>query len=253
MVTPVILAYPTEQRHRVEDGSPILNIAECFSDTIQGENLVGVPATFLRMQFCTLNCQWCDTSEVWRRGNPYSVNELIELWSSVGVIDTLKDGQHLVLTGGSPLRQQGGLVALIAEIVKRYNFKPFIEVENECTIMPNLQMLEYVDVWNNSPKLANSGMTKTARYKPEVLKLLGSLPDSYFKFVIQTKGEWREIEKDFITPGFVRKEQIVLMPEGMTRDELHKHYQEVVDLAVTYNVRMTDRLHITIFNRKTGV
>ena len=56
MVKTIISAYPTEKRAARQDGSIILNIAECFCDTIQGENMVGYPATFLRLQGCTLNC-----------------------------------------------------------------------------------------------------------------------------------------------------------------------------------------------------
>ena len=43
------------------------------------------------------------------------------------------------------------------------------------------------------------------------------------------------------------------MPEGMTREELQQHYLIVVDMACKHNVRMTDRLHVTIWNKKTGV
>jgi len=39
----------------------------------------------------------------------------------------------------------------------------------------------------------------------------------------------------------------------MTRDELRQHYEAVVNLACKHNVRMTDRLHVTIWNKKTGV
>ena len=253
MVLNIIQAYPSEKRVPSNDGSKIVNISECFSDTVQGENLVGVPATFLRMQYCTMECQWCDTTEVWRKGNQYSINELVDLFKKEGVIDKLRKGQHLILTGGSPILQQKGLIQLIERIKDKYRFKPFVEIENECTFMPEQKMVKYVDIWNNSPKLANSGMKREIRYKPEILQFLGTLPNSYFKFVIQTRDEWKEIEEDFIKPGYVKKEQIVLMPEGQTRDELQKHYQEVINLATEYNVRMTDRLHITIWNKKTGV
>jgi 7-carboxy-7-deazaguanine synthase len=253
MVLNIIQAYPINKRIARSDDSRILNISECFADTVQGENIVGVPSTFLRMQYCSLNCQWCDTTEVWRKGNPYSVNEFIDILYGTGVINKLKKGQHLILTGGSPLLQQDGLVELIEKIKNKYHFKPFIEIENECTIMPNIGMIKYVNVWNNSPKLANSGMKKSLQYKPDVLQFLGNLPNSYFKFVIQNKDEWKQIEEDFINKGYIKKEQIVLMPEGQTRDELQKHYQEVIDLATEYNVRMTDRLHITIYNKKVSV
>ena len=43
------------------------------------------------------------------------------------------------------------------------------------------------------------------------------------------------------------------MPEGQTRDELYKHYEATVNIAAKENVRMCDRLHVTIWNKQTGV
>ncbi len=264
MVRTIIEAFPKEKKQPGYDSTPldndgklqpnrILNIAECFTDTIQGENLSGFPATFLRLQYCTLNCNWCDTAEVWRKGNPYSVDELVSLFEKEGVIDNLKKGQHLVLTGGSPLKQQDSLYQLINQIGVKYNFKPYIEIENECVLMPNTALIKIIDCWNNSPKLSNSGMRETVRYKPEVIKVLANLKNSYFKFVVSGESDWNEIDNFFLSPGLIKKEQIVLMPEGQTREQLQAHYDSVIDLAVKYNVRMTDRTHISIWDKKTGV
>ena len=253
VVKQLIEGYPKEKRTAREDGSSKLRIAEMFYDTIQGENFTGVPATFMRMQGCTLNCVWCDTVEVWRQGNPYSVNELIEMCEEEGLINRWREGQHLVLTGGSPLIQQKALVEFIEKIKKQYGFKPFIEIENECVLEPSKDMLSLVDLWNNSPKLSNSCNPHVAMYKPEVLKLLNNLDNSWFKFVITSLDDWEEIKEKFIEPGLISKEKIVLMPEGVTREELQQHYDIVVKLAVEENLRMTDRLHVTIWNKKTGV
>jgi organic radical activating enzyme len=70
----IIESYPDFTR-RVDPNEPFLNVAEFFMDTIQGENFVGYPAAFLRLQNCTMGCLWCDTQEVWRRGNPYTLAE----------------------------------------------------------------------------------------------------------------------------------------------------------------------------------
>jgi 7-carboxy-7-deazaguanine synthase len=268
MVKCLIAANPTETRQARQDGSPILNIAEHFSRTIQGENQVGVPCTFLRLKNCTLNCSWCDSLSVFKFGNPYSINELVEMWEKEGVIEDLKNNHHMVFTGGSPLLQQQALISLIEKVKELYNFIPFIEVENECTIMPDHKMLQYVALWNNSPKLANSEMPLRARYKPEILDKFAQHYTEhrnrvtavsqyskvvFWKFVVTCEEEWQEIVRDFILPGYVKKENIVLMPEGQTRDELLKHYEFVVNLACREGVRMTDRLHITIFGKKVGV
>jgi len=195
----------------------------------------------------------CDTTEVWKKGNPYSVNELLEIWVIEGVIDRLMNGQHLVLTGGSPLLQQGALCELIDKITLAHGFKPIIEIENECVIMPSYHMIHLVDCWNNSPKLKNSGVKEQFRYIPDLIKKVGELDNSWFKFVISNEDDWFEIEQDFLMKGLIEPYQIVLMPEGATREQLQKNYNVVVDLAVKYNVKMTDRLHVTIWNKTVGV
>jgi 7-carboxy-7-deazaguanine synthase len=249
----LIASFPDSKRIPALDNSSVLNIAECFMDTIQGENFVGIPSTFLRLQHCTLNCVWCDTAEVWRKGNPYSVLELVKIFEDSGLIEKMKAGQHLILTGGSPMLQEEALIELIITISAKHNFFPFVEIENECTRMPSPEMMMYVTRWNNSPKTENSGMKKDIRYKPEIIKTLSGLKDSWFKFVVAKLEDWNEIEEDFLKPGLIRKEQIVLMPEGQTREELRESYDAVVELAVRENVRMTDRMHVTIWNKKTGV
>lgn len=249
----LIDSYPQEKRQAAEDGSLILNIAEFFCDTVQGENFVGIPSTFLRLQHCTLDCTWCDTAEVWRHGNPYSTNEILKMLEDNGVVKRFKNGQHIILTGGSPMLQQIALIDLLKRFQEKYDFKPFVEVENECTRMPHPEFVKLVNRWNNSPKLENSQMKKKVRYHPEILQFLSSLSDSWFKFVITSEADWTEIKQDFLDTGLIRKEQMVLMPEGQIREELQNHYDTVLDIAIRENIRMTDRMHVTIWNKKTGV
>lgn len=248
----LIEGLPTEKRSPAGSGA-ILNIAELFCNTVQGENFSGIPATFMRVQHCTLSCSWCDTLEVWRKGNPYNVSEILDMFEKNDMVEKFKNGQHLILTGGSPLLQQNGLVELIHHFQVRFGFKPYIEVENEVMIMPTWEMQQIVDCWNNSPKLANSGMKEAIRYKTGLLRGMSQLKNSWFKFVVSSEKDWEEIDEYFLKPGLIKKEQLVLMPEGVTREELQAHYEIVVELAVKHNVRMTDRFHVTIWNKKTGV
>lgn len=248
----LIEAFPKEKRSIKLDGSSILNISECFTDTIQGENFVGVPSVFLRLQGCVLDCCFCDTEEVWRQGNSYTVKELAQMFYDEEVIDQLRDrNYHLVITGGSPLLQQDVLIEFLKEIEQQFDFRPFVEVENECVIKPKSQLVDYVSMWNNSPKLSNCDVSKKQRYKKDVIKYMAGLENSYFKFVIGSEKDWNEIEDDFL--GLIDKEQIVLMPEGQTRKELIAKYNTVVDLCCEKGVRMTNRLHVTIWNKKYGV
>lgn len=193
----------------------------------------------------------CDTTEVWRYGKEYSFDHLLQLVVNNGVDVAWRKGQHLILTGGSPLKQQERLVKFIEFIEEVLGFKPYIEVENEAVRIPTTDFWTLVNRWNNSPKLSNSGMKERVRYKPDVIKYMANLPNSWFKFVISSEEDWKEIERDFLP--LMSREQIVLMPEGQTRQELQAHYDIVVNIAVRENIRMCDRFHVTIWDKKTGV
>jgi len=236
------------------EGEDKLSIAEMFSDTIQGEGIhAGVISTFIRLQGCTLKCVWCDTLDVWPHGNEYSFEEIFKMWEDIGLIKRFEEGQHLILTGGSPLKQQDKLVKFINLFSEKYGFRPYIEVENEAVLMPSNEFAKLVDWWNNSPKLRNSGMKDRVRIKPEVLERMNSFDNSSFKFVVTCKEDWDEIEQDFIIPEYISKDKIIIMPEGMTQDELNLHREMAANMAIEQGVRFTDRLHVTIWNKKTGV
>lgn len=249
----IISAYPTFWKERPEH-EDYLNIAEFFMDTIQGEGVnMGCPAAFLRFQNCILSCAWCDTKEVWRVGNPYTFRELYDRIRESGLVDKLKDGHHLVITGGSPLLQQDRLIKFLQGFINEYRFKPYIEIENECTRMPQPEMLAMVDCWNNSPKLSSSGNDFKKRYNALVLGTLGALNNSWFKFVITGEEDWEEISNYYIQTGLIPKDRILLMPEGSTREVFSEHRNAVIEMAIKYNVRYTTREHIVAWDKKTGV
>lgn len=253
-VKTIIPAFPNAKREPKELKALKINISEWFSKTIQGEGVSsGTPSTFIRLKDCTLNCVWCDTTEVWRKGNPYLISEILDLMEKNGVVEDLKKGHHLIFTGGSPLKQQEGLAALCALFQVRFHFLPFIEVENECMLIPEYSFGQFVSQWNNSPKLENSGMRKELRYKPEIIKQISTIENSWFKFVISNKDDWREIENDFINPGLIHPRQIILMPCGSSQEELNKNRETVVNLAVENSVLFSDRLHVTIWDKKVSV
>lgn len=248
----LITAFPKEER-QVGTGN-FLRVSEFFFDTIQGEGIhLGHPAAFLRLQQCTLNCVWCDTTEVWRKGNPYTFAELYNLMATSELKDKLKAGQHLILTGGSPLLQQSKLIKFIQEFINHAGFKPFIEIENECVLLPDEELIPLIDCWNNSPKLDNSGNSKHERYDPFVIRTTAALTNSWFKFVISDPSDWDEIEEEFLNPGLIKPEQIILMPEGATRDELKANMEKVVMLAIKKGVIYRSREHIVLWDRNTGV
>ena len=237
----------------VTDPGRTLEIAEFFCDTIQGENFIGWPATFLRVQHCTQSCIFCDTTEIWRHGNPYSFDELFDLMDQADLQRKFRKGQRLVLTGGSPVQQQDQLILFLTELIRKYGFKPYIEIENEATLMPKDELIALIDCWNNSPKLKNSYNPRNFRYQPDILKKLASLNNSWFKFVISCEEDWKEIKKDFLDTHLITERQIVLMPLGASRSELEKYRELVLDIAIRENVRYSTREHIVLWDKKTGV
>lgn len=195
----------------------------------------------------------CDTLDVWPNGNQYSFDELYQLFEDYNLIRRFKEGEHLILTGGSPLKQQRQLQWFIEGFFERYGFIPYMECENESVLKPSQEMKEYVSQWNNSPKLENSGMDRKKRYKPEVLKELSGLNNSWFKFVITCHEDWEEVQRDFIDTGLIPLSSVILMPEGQTQSELEKTRELTADLAIKHCVKFSDRLHVTIWNERTGV
>jgi 7-carboxy-7-deazaguanine synthase len=247
---PVTLIQQNPDFDKKVEGDSKLAIAEMFADTIQGEGVsAGTIATFIRLQGCTLQCVWCDTLEVWPNGNEYSFDEILDL------LEPYKEkfllGQRLVLTGGSPLKQQSRLIRFLHSLQDRFGFLPIVEVENEAVLMPDAEFVAMVSQWNNSPKLANSGMKPRVRFKPEVIQVMSVFDNSWFKFVIANEDEWKEIEGTYLP--YIRKSQVILMPEGQTQQELNKSREFVADMAIKHGVRFSDRLHVTIWDKKTGV
>lgn len=236
------------------DSNIYLEVAEMFGDTVQGEGInTGVPATFLRLQHCSLNCGWCDSNEVWRSGNPYTVKEILDIWAENGFVKKFEEGQHLVLTGGSPLKQQLNLIELIRQFIERFGFRPYTEVENEAVLKVHPMFANYIDCWNNSPKLKSSGNTARARYKPDLISQLSKMNNAWFKFVVTEDSDWDEIKRDFLDTDLIRRDQVILMPEGATREELEETRELTVNIAIREGVRFSDRIHIILWNKKTGV
>ena len=50
----------------------------------------------------------------------------------------------------------------------------------------------------------------------------------------------------------VADEDVLLMPEGMTREELDAKRNDVAELAMEYGYRYTPRLHVDLWNDAPG-
>jgi 7-carboxy-7-deazaguanine synthase len=226
-----------------------LHISELFY-SIQGEGrTMGFPAIFLRLSGCNLLCkseEWiCDSIKVWQKGTK---TEFENVFDEVNV-ERLKNGVHLVITGGEPMLHEKSVVAFLHWFKKRYGFKPYVEIETNGTIRPDKAMVNLVNQWNVSPKLLNSGEEFDRRFIPDTLKFFNGL-NSMFKFVVKNELDVIEI---FTNYGFIKVSKIYLMPAGATKKELDAVRQEVLELCKRYMFKYTERLHIVAWNKKTGV
>lgn len=237
----------------------MLNVSEQFY-SIQGEGLsTGAPSYFVRLRGCNILCggkgtekdgllhdgaTWrCDTMEVWLKGTTKTVDEII---AGFGI--NIEPNAHLIITGGEPLLQQSHLPELITAML------PVVtEIETNGTVLPTYDMLRLVDQWNVSPKLANSGVPKSKRLNPAVIEVLKEARSCQFKFVVSNRAEVEEAILEYIYPLKIKRSQVWLMPAAENIEELTRVSPPVAELAKEYGFNFSSRLHITLWNKKTGV
>ncbi len=230
-----------------------LAVSEVFY-SIQGEGItMGIPAVFLRLGGCNLLCQsksWiCDTIEVWKKSKATEFQDVLK----PEYIERLRNGAHLVITGGEPLMHQKHLHEYIDWFNRTYKFLPFIEIETNGTIQPSISMVIYTKQWNVSPKLSSAGEQnkKSHRINEAALIDFERLDNVIFKFVVSSEEDVLEIGTDF--GNFISPEKIVLMPAGSSQEELNKTRLFVAEKCRDLGFRYSERLHIVIWNLKTGV
>jgi organic radical activating enzyme len=224
--------------------------------TIQGEGVtMGYPAVFLRLKLCNLRCIWCDAwytwnpkaKEFWQEGEDWNIFFTAQKIKQAWDCQDNKIQKRLVITGGEPLLQKQEIDKLIDEL---QGWK--IEIETNGTIEPTLKQLKSCQ-FNCSPKLANSLNVKEVRIRPKVLKLLNTLNNAWFKFVVMSKEDVEEIERDFIKPYELDPNKVILMPQGVKEEEIQANMKNVVEIAKKKRYRLLGRLHVAIWGAKRKV
>ena len=225
-----------------------MKVSEIFS-SIQGEGIhAGKPSVFLRTALCNLKCVWCDTKYTWDWDN-YDYSKEVHELPIEKVIEKIKEFEpkHLVITGGEPLIQQNDIASLLSKLGDDY----FVEVETDCTIIPNSSVLEHVNHWNVSPKTSNSGNSREAREIPQCYDFFVKLENSVFKFVIENETDLVEID-ELITKYSIPKNKILLMPQASTKDELNLKKEEIEKIAITKGLLFSSRLQVERWGNQRG-
>jgi len=225
-----------------------MKISEIFS-SIQGEGIhAGKPSVFLRTALCNLKCVWCDTKYTWDWDN-YDYSKEVHELPIEKVIEKIKqfEPKHIVITGGEPLIQQNDIASLLSKLGTDY----FVEVETDCTIIPNSAMLEHVNHWNVSPKTSNSGNSREAREIPQCYDFFVKLENCVFKFVIENESDLEEID-ELITKYSIPKNKILLMPQASTKDELNLKKEEIEKIAKAKGLLFSSRLQVERWGSQRG-
>lgn len=225
----------------------MFKLSEIF-ESLQGEGKnAGQPAVFLRLALCNLRCSWCDTKYTWDFDR-FRYEDEVHRTSAEDVASRLlaASARRLVVTGGEPLLQQRELVELLPRL------RDFvIEVETNGTQTPLAELLDRVDQWNVSPKLANSGETRARAFQSEALVVLRDTGRAYLKLVVGTEADITEAES-WIDELEWPRERVLLMPEASNRRELETRSPLVAAGALRSRVGFSTRLHVQLWDGRRG-
>lgn len=163
------------------------------------------------------------------------------------------DCPHVVLTGGEPLLQPG-----IVSLSERLRSKGFVvTVETAGTVYRPVA----ADLMSVSPKLSNSGPHDGGRWgrrherdrdRPDVLRQLLGEYDTQLKYVIDTPEDLEELAGVLAGYPEVRSEQVWLMPQGVTAEDLSSREIWLAPAAERLGYRYCPRRHIELFGNVRG-
>ncbi len=254
--------------------------------SLQGEGpSAGTPVAFVRLSRCNLACVWCDTAYTWhfegdnrphrdgiafdRKANQVTLSpaETAERIAALGQ-------NRLVITGGEPLLQAGGLAEMLEHLdvlaspraggdlrqtgglpsdggSRLRGSAPFVEIETNGTVAPPPRLDIRVDQYNVSPKLSHSGNPADLALIPERLDAFAADPRAFFKFVIaapEDVAEVLELQRRYrFKPGHV-----FLMAEGTDSVTQRERQAWLAPLCLEHGLRLSDRLHIHLYGDTRG-
>ena len=225
-----------------------MQVNEIFK-SIQGEGPnFGKPAIFLRTAQCNLKCTWCDTKYTWDWKNYDFQKEVKEM-----TIDEVKDAildleiKHLLITGGEPLLQQDDLADLLSFLKPDF----YVEVETNCTILPNKMLTDLIDQWNVSPKTKNSGNPLELCENNECYYFFANQENCFFKYVVENESDIPEIKK-FVTKYNIPENRVQLMTQASTKEEISMKEKSISELAKLHNFSFSPRLHVAMWGSQRG-
>jgi 7-carboxy-7-deazaguanine synthase len=225
-------------------------ISEIFF-SIQGEGLfLGVPSAFVRTSGCPLRCEWCDSPYTsWQpEGESLSVAQVLARLAEY-------PAQHAVVTGGEPLIAAG--VEELCSALRQQGYH--ITIETAGVVFKPIAC----DLASLSPKLASStphqrdggrhaARHDALRFRPDVLRaFMGHCPYQ-LKFVIDRPEDLAEVLALLERLPPVDPTRVLLMPQGVTREELAERSGWLAELCKQHGFRFCPRLHIDLYGNTRG-
>ncbi|HVS39578.1 MAG TPA: 7-carboxy-7-deazaguanine synthase QueE [Gemmataceae bacterium] len=227
-----------------------VKVAEIFY-SIQGEGrLAGVPSVFVRTTGCNLRCCFCDSEYT-------SWQPTGEALSVVDVLNRLDQfpTRHVVVTGGEPmiLPEAESLCAGLRERGRH------ITVETAATVFRPIAC----DLASLSPKLSNSTPHQRdggrwaerhdrLRLQFDVIRAFMDHCDYQLKFVVNQPDDAAEVEAILERLPGVDRSKVLLMPLGVTREELDRRAAWLAELCKEHGFRYCPRLHIEMYGNQRG-
>jgi 7-carboxy-7-deazaguanine synthase len=227
-----------------------MRIAEIFY-SVQGEGLLtGVPSAFVRTTGCNLRCVYCDTP--YTSWEPHGEN--LSIAHILGKLSAFP-ARHVVVTGGEPLLAPD--IESLCGSLRQLGYH--ITIETAATVFKPMAC----DLASLSPKLASSTPTERdggrfaesherLRIQPSVIRAFMDHSEYQLKFVIDRPADVDEVLRLLDRLPGVDHSRVLLMPQGVSTDDLRERGVWVVEECKRYGFRYSARLHIELYGNQRG-
>lgn len=239
----------------------LLEVSETFGPAAQGEGPhAGRRCYFVRLARCDLDCRFCDTPWTWKwkglfvatEDQPtYDPAEQVHPMTVGQVLDRIDPTGLVVVSGGEPMLQRRGLFSLAAAVRDRGGS---VDIETNGRHAPADELVDEVDLFVVSPKLASSGVSKTKAWRePALARFVELARDgrAVFKFVI---GGMVDLDEAVALVDHLDAPAgaVWAMPEGRDAETVARRGRWLADRVLARGWNLSGRLHVTLWGDERG-